>query len=147
MPNDSATTNVPPRRYLPIIEEGPRGEFWRSGADGELRISRCQSCRFWIHPHMDACPKCRARDLVPEAVSGIASLESWTINRQQWFRGLDEPFIIALVTLAEQPGLNLTTNIVNCPLDGLVIGMRLRLVFQKVEDVWLPLFEPDFSPE
>ena len=132
----------PPRRYLPRIEEGPKGEFWRCGADGVLRITRCQACGYWIHPHVDACRQCHSRDVKPEAVSGLATLESWTINHQRWFGGLTEPYIVGLVTLVEQPGLNITTNIVNCAFDSLYIGMPLRVIFENTEDVWLPLFEP-----
>lgn len=135
--------HVPPRRYLPIIEDGAKGEFWRCGADGELRITRCRNCDLYIHPHRDACPQCRSRDVAPQSVSGKATLESWTINRQKWFRGLDEPFVVGLVTLVEQPGLNLTTNIVNCDFDDLRIGMPLSVVFENIEDSWLALFEPE----
>jgi len=135
--------HAPQRRYLPIIEDGAKGEFWRCGAEGELRISRCRTCRHYIHPHRDACPQCRSRDVAPEAVSGKATLETWTINRQKWFRGLDEPFVVGLVTLVEQSGLNLTTNIVNCDFEDLQIGMPVRVVFEHIEDTWLALFEPD----
>lgn len=136
-------SNLPPRRYLPIVEAGPRGEFWRSGAEGVLRITCCRDCDFWIHPHKEACPQCRSRNVAPKAVSGKARLESWTINRQKWFRGLEEPFAVGLVTLNEQAGLNITTNIINCAFEDLQIGMPVRLVFQNIENVWLPLFEPD----
>jgi hypothetical protein len=47
------------------------------------------------------------------------------------------------VELAEQRGLRLTTNIVNCQLDEVRIGMPVRVVFEQHDDVWLPLFEPD----
>ncbi len=147
MKTDCTYRNVPPRRYLPIIDPGPRGEFWRSGADGVLRITHCNNCGFWIHPHKEACPQCRSRDVSSQAVSGNATLESWTINRQRWFRGLDEPFAVGLVTLNEQAGLNITTNIVNCDFDDLRIGMPVRLVFENIEDVWLPLFEPDANAD
>lgn len=140
---NSQLEHAPPRRYLPIIEDGAKGDFWRCGADGELRITRCGDCRHYIHPHRDACPQCRSRNVAPEAVSGKGTLESWTINRQKWFRGLDEPFAIGLVTLAEQPGLNLTTNIVNCQFGDLQIGMPVRVIFENIEDTWLALFEPD----
>jgi uncharacterized OB-fold protein len=43
----------------------------------------------------------------------------------------------------EQPGLRLTTNIVNCAIEEVRIGMRVRVLFEPYEDVWLPLFEPD----
>jgi hypothetical protein len=47
------------------------------------------------------------------------------------------------VELVEQPGLRLTTNIVNTPPESVHIGMALRVLFSKAEDIWLPLFEPD----
>ena len=134
--------NSPPRRYLPLIDKGPKGEFWRCGADGVLRISRCQKCELWIHPHADACRRCRSRDIRPEPVSGRGVVQTFTINRQPWWRELVEPYAVAIVTLVEQAGLNLTTNVVNCPLDAVHIGMQVRVVFENVEDVWLALFEP-----
>lgn len=143
METDNTTLNLPPRKHLPVIEDGPHGEYWRSGADGVLRITRCRPCGFWVHTHKEACPSCHSREVAAEAVSGKAALESWTINHQKWFQGLDEPFVVGLVTLVEQDGLNLTTNIVNCAFDLLAIGMPVRLIFQNIEDVWLPLFEPD----
>ena len=54
---------------------------------------------------------------------------------------------MALVEIVEQTGLRLTTNLVNCPLEDIRIGMAVRVVFRHLEDpggdVWLPLFEPD----
>jgi uncharacterized OB-fold protein len=48
------------------------------------------------------------------------------------------------VELIEQPNLRLMTNIINCPVDGVKIGMPLRVVFENVSDeVALPLFEPE----
>ena len=43
----------------------------------------------------------------------------------------------------EQPGLRLMTNIVSCPVESVRIGMRVRVVFEQREDVWIPLFEPE----
>lgn len=140
----TSLVNSPPRRYLPVIAPGPKGEFWRSGADDVLRITRCQQCHLWIHPHVDACRRCHSRDVKPEAVSGKGTVETWTINRQAWWGALKEkPYVVAIVTLEEQQGLNLTTNIVNCDFESIHFGMKVRVVFETIEDVWLPLFEPD----
>jgi hypothetical protein len=53
---------------------------------------------------------------------------------------------VALVDIAEQAQLRLTTNLINCPLEEIRIGMPLSVVFKHLEDpagdVWLPLFEP-----
>ena len=54
------------------------------------------------------------------------------------------PYVIGLVELVEQPGLRLMTNIINCPIERVQIGMPLRVVFENVSDeVALPLFEPE----
>ena len=45
--------------------------------------------------------------------------------------------------LAEQSGLRQTTNIVNCPVEEVYIGMPVRVVFEPLADVALPLFEPE----
>jgi uncharacterized OB-fold protein len=54
------------------------------------------------------------------------------------------PFVVAIVELAEQPGLRLTTNLVNCAVDQVKIGMPVRVLFENRDPVWIPLFEPAF---
>jgi uncharacterized OB-fold protein len=68
---------------------------------------------------------------------------TYTVNRHVWEKGLEAPYLIAIVGIDEQPGLRLTTNIVNCAIEDVRIGMRVRVLFESYEDVWLPLFEPD----
>ncbi len=34
-----------------------------------------------------------------------------------------------------------TTNIVGCPVDSVDIGDKVRVKFERHDDVWLPLFE------
>ena len=38
--------------------------------------------------------------------------------------------------------MRLTTNIVGCPVDDVRIGMKVTVVFEQYDDVWLPFFEP-----
>jgi uncharacterized OB-fold protein len=131
-----------PFRVLPRIT--PDNEhFWRGGADGELRFLRCQDCGYWIHPPAPICPMCLSKDVAPEAVSGRGVLHTFTVNHQPWYPDLDPPYVIAIVALDEQDGLRLTTNIVNAAVDDVAIGMRVRVVFEEYDDVYLPMFEPD----
>lgn len=116
--------------------------FWQSGQEGVLRITRCKDCGWFIHPHTPICPRCRSRDLAPQAVSGRATVETFTINRHLWEAGLTTPYVIAIVSLIEQAGLNLMTNIIGCEPDSVRIGMDVQVVFERVEDIWLPLFAP-----
>lgn len=131
-----------PFRILPLVTD-ENEHFWRGGADGELRILRCQDCQSWLHPPAPLCGECLSRELEPEAVSGNASVATFTVNRHPWVPGFDPPYIIAIVELDEQPGLRLTTNLVGVEIEDVHIGMRVRVVFEeRDEGIFLPLFEP-----
>ncbi|HLN16137.1 MAG TPA: Zn-ribbon domain-containing OB-fold protein [Acidimicrobiales bacterium] len=132
------TANGPPFRLLPRLETDNEF-FWTSGADGRLRFLRCQSCGRYLHPPVPRCPACGAADLAPEPVSGRATVTSFTVNYQQWLPD-SEPYIIAWVTIAEQDDVRLTTNLVDLEPDEVEIGMPVQVVFEQVEDVYLPLF-------
>ena len=130
-----------PFRLLPKVT--PENEhFWRGGAEGELRFLRCRSCAWYLHPPSPICPRCLSRDLSPEALSGRATLHTFTINHQPWYPGLDPPYTVGIVELPEQAGLRLTTNVVNCDPDDVCVGMDLQVVFEEYDDVFLPMFEP-----
>ena len=133
-------------RPLPALE--PRTEaFWRACRAGRLEFTHCISCNHFIHQSRPICPKCRGRNLDRRAVSGRARLHSFTVNHKAWYPGQDVPYVIGLVELVEQHGLRLMTNIINCPIEQVQIGMPLRVVFENLNDeVALPLFEPDGPP-
>ena len=116
------------------------GAFWTGGRDGELLIIRCTSCGYWIHPPTPRCPKCLSDAVEPEAVSGRGTVYSYTINRQAWFPGLEVPFVIAMVELDEQPGLRLMTNIVDCPVEDVEIGMPVEVAFVERGEAFIPVF-------
>lgn len=135
-------------RLLPVLDE-QNSFFWTAGAEGQLKLMRCQSCSYYIHPYAPICPKCLSREVAPEAVSGKGTVASFTVNMQPWSPTMQVPFVIAIVALAEQNGLNLTTNLINIPVEEARIGMPVQVVFEQHEDVYLPLFEPqkNFEPE
>ncbi len=128
-------------RPLPALNDLNR-PFWTGGAQGQLLIQRCRACGHYIHPPTPICPRCLSRDVAPGAVSGRGEVASFTINYQQWVPGLQTPYVIAIVELAEQEGLRLTTNIIHCAVEEVRIGMAVHVVFERREDVYLPLFEP-----
>jgi acetyl-CoA acetyltransferase/uncharacterized OB-fold protein len=116
--------------------------FWTSGADGRLRIQECQACSALIHPPQPVCRYCHATQLRPRVVSGFGTLIGFTVNERFSVPGLPSPYIIAQVALEDDPRVRLTTNLVECEADQLELGQRMQVVFEPVEDVWLPLFRP-----
>ena len=129
-------------RLLPEVTS-ENEHFWRGGARGELTFLRCASCRTFVHPPSPVCPECLGRDLAPEATSGRATVASFTINHQKWNPTVEVPYVVALVEIDEDPRIRLMTNIVGCPPDDVLIGMRVRVRFLEKDDVFLPLFEPE----
>jgi len=135
------TASGPPFRLQPRLDVDNRF-FWTSGADGRLRLLRCAACSKFVHPPAPVCPDCLGSDLAPEAVSGRATVASYTINQQQWVPGSD-PYVIAWVAIDEQPDVRLTTNLVDIDAEDVEIGMPVKVVFEAVSDeVFLPLFTP-----
>jgi uncharacterized protein len=135
-----------PFRILPRVTDDNE-HFWRGGRDGELRILRCQTCGYWIHPPSPVCPACLSTELAPEATSGRAVIHTFTVNHYPWIPGFDPPYVVAIVELPEQDGLRLTTNIVGVAPDEVRSGLPVRVTFEHHDDggyeVWLPLFELD----
>jgi uncharacterized protein len=121
---------------------GRSGEYWRSGADGELRIACCQSCGHFSHPPLPVCPKCHARDLRPKVVSGRGTVYSWTLNRYQWTPGMLPPYVVAQIELVEQPQLLILSNVVECDPDEVSIGLPVQACFARSGDAYIPLFRP-----
>lgn len=127
-------------RTLPRLDSDNRA-FWTSGADGKLRLNRCQDCGSFIHPPRPVCRHCLSDKVAPEAVAGTGVIDSYTVNHQKWKPDLDVPYVIARVAIDGAPGVYLTTNIVGCPPESVDIGDKVRVRFEQHADVWLPLFE------
>jgi uncharacterized OB-fold protein len=131
-----------PFRILPYVNDRNR-HFWEGGRDGKLQFLRCEHDGYFVHPPTPRCPICLSKDLKAEAVSGKATLVTYTVNHQAWMPGPELPYVVAIVSIDEQPDVRLTTNLVNCELDDIEIGMPVQVTFENRDDeVWIPLFEP-----
>mgnify|MGYP001825453795 CR=1 FL=1 len=109
------------------------------------RQQRCQACGQYIHYPKPICRFCRSTELAGEAVSGRATLYSWTIAVQAfhpfWIDRL--PYTIGTVELAEQPGLMFASQIVGCEEDQLRAGLPLEVVFEPLtSELVVPFFRP-----
>lgn len=135
-------TGRAPVRPLPQLDDTNR-DFWTGGSVGELRITRCADCGRWTHPPQPRCPFCRGTRVAPEPVSGRGTLYTYTVNHHQWYPTMPPPYVVGIVQLAEQDDLRLTAGVTGCAVDDVHIGLPLRVVFLRLEDVWLPYFEPD----
>jgi uncharacterized OB-fold protein len=144
MPVSALTTvgNVLPLRLKPYVD-ADNEPFWTGGRTGALMVHHCRSCGTWFSPPAPVCRACQSLDVGAEQTGGRGVVASWTLNVQPWLPG-SAPYLIAWVELAEQPGLRLTTNLVDVEVEDVRIGLPVEVVFEEHPDgdIWYPLFRP-----
>lgn len=132
---------------LPLPRLTPESDwFWTAGAGGRLLVLRCGDCRTWLHPPSPVCPACASSAVTPAATGGRGRVFTFTVNHQPFGAAVPPPYVVAIVELDEQPGLQLTTRLVGCDPDAVRIGMPVEVRFEAHGEIHLPLFAPAESP-
>jgi len=105
--------------------------YWDALTRHELEILRCQSCGFYVHYPRPICNKCLSTELKPEKVSGRGTLYTYTWAAQAFHPYYVDkiPYCIAVVELVEQPGLRVTSNVIDCAKEDVKNGMELEVTF------------------
>ena len=141
MTSEASAASVPP-----LPKSGPMTQFfWDAVNARRLEILRCTSCRHFVHYPRPLCDRCQGEDLSPVEVSGRGTLHAWTVVMQAFHPYFVDkiPYTLAVVELVEEPGLRMTTNIVDCAEDDLKLGMPVKVAFTEVAPgVVLPMFRP-----
>ena len=125
-------------RTIPAPEPNPETKpFWDAAAKGKLLIKRCRACGATHYYPRTLCPHCFSAETAWQEAKGEGTIYSYSVVR----RGAPVPYAIAYVTLAE--GVTMMTNIVDCDLDAVRIGQRVRVVFKPSEGgPPVPMFTP-----
>ncbi len=110
--------------------------YWEAARAGKLLIKRCAACgKHHFYPRAQ-CPRCRSLDTEWVEATGDGTIYSWTVMRRA-----APPVAIAYVTLDE--GVSMFTNIVDCDMDGLAIGQRVKVAFEEKDGgLTVPVFKP-----
>jgi uncharacterized OB-fold protein len=110
--------------------------YWEAAAHDKLLLKYCAACgAFHFYPRA-LCPFCFSDKTEWREAAGTGTIYSFSVMRRA-----EVPYAIAYVTLVEGP--TMMTNIVDCDLDALRIGERVKLVFKPAEDGQLvPMFTP-----
>lgn len=111
--------------------------FFDAAAQGRFLIKRCTACgkAHW-YPRA-ICPFCLSAETVWEESPGEGAIYTFSIMR----RSPTGPYAIGYVNLDEGPAM--LTNFVDCDLDGLKIGQRVKVRFAPSEGgPPVPVFAP-----
>ena len=123
--------------------------YWDSAKRHKLAILRCQDCGTFIHMPRPLCRGCLSSNLAPHDTNGLGTVYTFTqthyIYHPYWAD--KAPYVVALVELEEDPSVRIVSNIVECPIDQVHIGMPVEVVFEELADeVSIPQFRPRQSP-
>jgi uncharacterized protein len=128
-------------RALPAPDNASR-HYWQSAAEGRLVVQRCTSCGVYQFYPRALCASCAGETEWVEA-SGRGSLHTFTVirqNRSEAFAALS-PYAVGIVELEE--GVRMMSNIVECDVEELQVGMALEvLILKAADDVGLPFWRP-----
>ncbi|GAA0985724.1 hypothetical protein GCM10009555_061680 [Acrocarpospora macrocephala] len=138
---------------FPVPAPDQIGEpFWAAVAERRLTVQRCPACREWTWQPKPVCPACGSPDLTWEAVSGRATVCSWTTPRPPVLPAFESlvPFVVLLVELDE--GVRMVGQLVGDAGDLLrtdgtdvtfSIGTRVTLRWRDQDGQWLPSWAVD----
>jgi uncharacterized OB-fold protein len=119
--------------------------YWDGAREHKLLITRCAKCGRYTHPPLQACPQCGSEEMRPAPVSGKGTIYSYSIMHQVGNPGFEKelPYAVVIVELAEQKGLYTVSNLRDCPIGQIRIGMPVEVLFEDVTpEVTLPQFRP-----
>lgn len=116
--------------------------YWEALKNGKLMLCRCDDTGRWIHPPLER-SRYTGGPVHFEEVSGEGTIYSYIVVRQALVPGRKPPFVVALVDIAEEPGVRLSAFIEAEP-DEVHIGQRVRARIVDLGDSGyrIPIFVP-----
>ena len=127
-----------PQRELrnPVVSRGDM-PYFEACAAGMLLVKQCAACGAYHHYPRALCPFCLSDDVRWTKSAGTGEIYTFSVTRP---RGI-APYCIAYVRLDE--GVTMMANIIDCDLDAIRIGQRVRVLFQTTQGgISVPMFTP-----
>jgi len=122
-------------------------QFWAALRAGNLCIQRCAVCGMFRHPPRPICARCGATEREWRPVSGAGEVWSFTVVHPPTLAAFADrtPYAAVVVRLDEE--VFLVSNLIDCPIRELAVGMRVEVALTQVaagedvdDDLVLPLF-------
>jgi uncharacterized OB-fold protein len=124
-------------RVFPCPETNVENKaYWDAAAEGCLLVKHCAACgQTHFYPRA-ICPHCFSDHTEWRESSGVGVIYSFSVMRR-----VAQPYAIAYVALDD--GVTIMSNIVDCDLDALAIGQRVKVAYRASSGpVVIPVFVP-----
>jgi uncharacterized OB-fold protein len=110
----------------PVLNVGDE-RYFEAANQGKLLLKKCGDCGQVHHFPRGVCPFCLSSNVDWLEAKGTGTIYSYSVTR----RAGPIPYCIAYVTSDE--GVTVMTNIVDCDLDTVRIGQKVKLTFKPSE--------------
>lgn len=126
-------------------------EFYDGCKQRQLLIQQCTECGKFRFPPQRMCGACHSLKSTWTPVSGKGHIATFTVIPGYQRRAVPMftwpsdayPINVIIVELPDADGVHIVSNIVDCDLDELRVGMEVEVVFEDVTDeITLPRFRP-----
>ena len=119
-------------------------QFWAFTRQKELRLQKCAECGKFRWPPGPTCDRCLADGFEWSALSGVATVLSWTTFRRGYFDEYPPPHTVVALELAEGPlfisyPVEIDTRELS---EGMVLELRWADGSDRFGEYHLPVFGP-----
>lgn len=91
----------------------------------------CDKCGKWFFPARLICNECGGREFTTQTMRRTGKVRSYTVIRTPPAPFKDQaPYIVGIVEMDDGPSIN--TQITDCSIEQLAVGMPVRLEFRKI---------------
>jgi uncharacterized OB-fold protein len=101
---------------------------------------RCQDCSQPVFDPAPMCRWCNSTALVWQQSAGLGTVYSWTVAWRPQSPAFRTPYCPAIIDMDE--GYQILSNVIDCDVDAVRVGMRVEVAFQSFGPVTLPYFRP-----
>lgn len=123
-------------------------DFWAACAEKRLQFQACAECSTARHPPTPVCPHCRSFKVTWKLTAGRAEVYTHTTVHHASHEAVKPslPYVVAVVTFPDVPGVRLVTNVTDIDPKEVRIGMALALWWDVIGDgMHIPRFKPASS--
>ncbi len=106
--------------------------YWREIPQRyRLEAGKCKECGRVAFPPRLICSGCGSREFHTERLPDVGTVLTYTVIRVPPSQFADEaPYAVGIVEL--EGGVRITAQIVDCPLEAIQIGQRVKVEFRRI---------------
>jgi hypothetical protein len=143
----SLQRGVFPAPFTQPISDAITQPFFDAALEGRLTAPRCTRCGTFVLPPQPFCFQCQSTGFEWQQLPGTGTIYSFTVVRHPLHPRLADvvPYVSAVIELdgTQGAGARMLANVTDCDPDGVRIGDKVRIWFDRVSDTLaLPRFAP-----